>query len=87
MQLNLTPSCNHSVITIYGNTGMRKDYCLCELGPLYQACASTDSQVIVYAVLDIELFWNAKDLPRVSRVDTSENNGVLSRIVYRVSHN
>lgn len=24
MQLNLTPSCNHSVITIDGNTGMRK---------------------------------------------------------------
>lgn len=86
MQLNLTPSCNHSVITIDGNTGMRK-IILCELGPLYQACASTDSQAIVYAVLDIELFWNAKDLLRVSRVDTSENIGVLNRIIYRVSHN
>lgn len=52
-KLNLTPSCNHSVITIDGNT-------------------------------DIELFWNAKDLLRVSRVDTNENNGVLSRVVYRV---
>ncbi|RLM86258.1 hypothetical protein C2845_PM04G10100 [Panicum miliaceum] len=52
-KLNLTPSCNHSIITIGGNT-------------------------------DVELFWNAKDLLSVSRVDTNENKGVPSRIVYRV---
>ncbi|CAL5090263.1 unnamed protein product [Urochloa decumbens] len=52
-KLNLTPSCNHSIITIGGNT-------------------------------DVELFWNAKDLLSVSRVDTNENKVVPSRIVYRV---
>jgi nuclear pore complex protein Nup210 len=38
----------------------------------------------VCPVLDVELFWNAKDLLSVSRVDTNENKGVPSRIVYRV---
>lgn len=53
-KLNLTPSCNHSIITIIGNT-------------------------------DVELFWNAKDLLRVSRVDTNdENKGVPSRVFYQV---
>ncbi|KAL6601453.1 hypothetical protein ACP70R_044673 [Stipagrostis hirtigluma subsp. patula] len=52
-KLNLTPSCNHSIITIGGNT-------------------------------DIELFWTAKDLLAVSRVDTNDNNGVPGQIVYRV---
>ncbi|KAJ1288978.1 hypothetical protein BS78_02G130300 [Paspalum vaginatum] len=52
-KLNLTPSCNHSVIAIGGNT-------------------------------DVELFWNAKDLLGVSRVDPNENKGVPSRIFYRV---
>ncbi|WVZ63130.1 hypothetical protein U9M48_012789 [Paspalum notatum var. saurae] len=52
-KLNLTPSCNHSVIAIGGNT-------------------------------DVELFWNAKDLLGVSRVDPNENKGSSSRIFYRV---
>uniref|UniRef100_K3ZPX0 BIG2 domain-containing protein n=1 Tax=Setaria italica TaxID=4555 RepID=K3ZPX0_SETIT len=55
-KLNLAPSCNHSTITIGGNT-------------------------------DVELFWNAKDLLSVSRVDSNENKGVPSQIIYRVSHN
>nr|CAB3452832.1 unnamed protein product [Digitaria exilis] len=52
-KLNLTPSCNHSIITIGGNT-------------------------------DVELFWNAKDLLSVDRVDTNENKGAPNRIIYRV---
>ncbi|KAF8692700.1 hypothetical protein HU200_039534 [Digitaria exilis] len=52
-KLNLTPSCNHSIITIGGNT-------------------------------DVELFWNAKDLLSVNLVDTNENKGAPSRIIYRV---
>ncbi|RCV10724.1 hypothetical protein SETIT_2G131600v2 [Setaria italica] len=52
-KLNLAPSCNHSTITIGGNT-------------------------------DVELFWNAKDLLSVSRVDSNENKGVPSQIIYRV---
>ncbi|KAL6838421.1 hypothetical protein ACP4OV_031666 [Aristida adscensionis] len=52
-KLNLTPSCNHSVINIGGNT-------------------------------DVELFWNAKDLLSVSRVDTNEKKGFPGQIAYRV---
>ncbi|XP_062193278.1 nuclear pore complex protein GP210 [Phragmites australis] len=52
-KLSLTPSSNHSVITIGGNS-------------------------------DVELFWSAKDLLSVSRVDTNENKGLPSQIVYRV---
>ncbi|XP_037443214.1 nuclear pore complex protein GP210-like [Triticum dicoccoides] len=51
--LTLTPSCNHSIITIGGNT-------------------------------DVELFWSAKDLMSVSLVDTNENIGGPSQVVYRV---
>ncbi|KAE8771234.1 hypothetical protein D1007_56923 [Hordeum vulgare] len=52
-KLNLTPSCNHSIITIGGNT-------------------------------DAELFWSAKDLMSVTIVDTNENIGGPSQVVYRV---
>lgn len=85
MQLNLTPSCNHSIITIGGNTGMRKF--TIKLTLLGLTCAPTDSQVTVCPILDVELFWNAKDLLSVNLVDTNENKGAPNRIIYRVSHN
>lgn len=52
-KINLTPSCNHSIITVGGNT-------------------------------DVELFWSAKDLMSVRLLDTNENMGGPSQVVYRV---
>jgi hypothetical protein len=75
MQLNLNPSGNHSIITIGGNTCMRK--LTVEPKPLWLACYSTDSQVIVCRVVDVQVFSNAKDLLSSSSVDWNENKGVF----------
>jgi nuclear pore complex protein Nup210 len=81
MQLNLTPSSNHSVITIGGNTGTRKLLVFMNKRPLPLAVCSE-----AHPDTDVELFWNAKDLLSVSRADTNEYKGLSSQIVYRVSH-
>jgi hypothetical protein len=48
-----------------------------ELKPLWLACSSTDSQVIVCRAVGVEVFWNTKDLLSVSRVDSNENKGLF----------